>query len=64
LSPLVQTYGTVPYADVDPVRLAWVTYVLMFGMMFGAAEEGVVLLGVAAARLRLAVSPGRPREAR
>jgi V/A-type H+-transporting ATPase subunit I len=49
LSPLVETYGTVPYADVDPVRLAWVTYVLMFGMMFGDAGEGVVLLGVAAA---------------
>jgi V/A-type H+/Na+-transporting ATPase subunit I len=49
LSPLVQTYGTVPYADVDPVRLASVTYVLMFGMMFGDAGEGVVLLGVAAA---------------
>jgi V/A-type H+/Na+-transporting ATPase subunit I len=49
LSPLVQTYGTVPYADVDPVQLAWATYVLMFGMMFGGAGEGVVLLGVAAA---------------
>jgi V/A-type H+/Na+-transporting ATPase subunit I len=49
LSPLVQTYGTVPYADVDPVRLAWATYVLMFGMMFGDAGEGIVLLGVAAA---------------
>jgi V/A-type H+/Na+-transporting ATPase subunit I len=49
LSRLVETYGTVPYADVDPVRLAWVTYVLMFGMMFGDAGEGVVLLGVAAA---------------
>jgi hypothetical protein len=48
LSPLVQTYGTVPYADVDPVRLAWATYLLMFGMMFGDAGEGVVLLGVAA----------------
>ena len=49
LSPLVQTYGTVPYADVDPVRLAWATYVLMFGMMFGDVGEGVVLIGVAAA---------------
>jgi V/A-type H+/Na+-transporting ATPase subunit I len=49
LAPLVQTYGTVPYADVDPVRLAWATYVLMFGMMFGDVGEGVVLLGAAAA---------------
>jgi V/A-type H+/Na+-transporting ATPase subunit I len=49
LSALVQTYGTVPYADVDPVRLAWATYVLMFGMMFGDVGEGVVLMGVGAA---------------
>ena len=49
LSPLVQTYGTVPYADLDPVRLAWATYVLMFGMMFGDVGEGVVLLAAAAA---------------
>ena len=49
LSPLVQTYGTVPYADIDPTWLAWASYVLMFGMMFGDAGEGVVLLGVAAA---------------
>jgi len=49
VSPLIQTYGTVPYADVDPVRLAWATYVLMFGMMFGDAGEGLLLLGVAAA---------------
>jgi V/A-type H+/Na+-transporting ATPase subunit I len=49
LSPLVQTYGTVPYADVNPVRLAWAAYVLMFGMMFGDAGEGVVLIGVAVA---------------
>jgi V/A-type H+/Na+-transporting ATPase subunit I len=49
LSGLVQTYGTVPYADIDPTWLAWVSYVLMFGMMFGDAGEGVVLLGVAAA---------------
>jgi V/A-type H+/Na+-transporting ATPase subunit I len=49
LSPLVQTYGTVPYADVDPAWLAWGSYVLMFGMMFGDVGEGVVLLGVAVA---------------
>ena len=49
VSSLVQTYGTVPYADVDPTWLAWIAYVLMFGMMFGDVGEGVVLLGVAAA---------------
>ncbi len=49
VSPLVQTYGTVPYADIDPVWLAWGCYVLMFGRMFGDAGEGVALLGAAAA---------------
>lgn len=49
VSELVQTYGTVPYSDIDPAWLAWATYVLMFGMMFGDVGEGVVLLGAAAA---------------
>ena len=49
LTPLVQTYGTVPYADVDPSWLAWVSYVVMFGMMFGDAGEGVLLMGAALA---------------
>ena len=49
VSPLVQTYGTVPYADIAPVWLAWAAYVLMFGMMFGDVGEGVMLIGVAAA---------------
>ena len=49
LSALVQTYGTVPYADIDPTWLAWGAYVLMFGMMFGDAGEGVALLAVAGA---------------
>jgi V/A-type H+/Na+-transporting ATPase subunit I len=47
LTPLVQTYGTVPYADVDPSWLAWASYVLMFGMMFGDAGQGLVLVAVA-----------------
>ena len=51
LSPLVETYGTVPYADLDPTWLAWGSYVLMFGMMFGDAGEGLVLL-LAALALR------------
>ncbi|MBT1002544.1 hypothetical protein KIH31_07995 [Paenarthrobacter sp. DKR-5] len=41
---LVDTYGTVPYADLDPSRLAGVAYVLMFGMMFGDVGHGAVLL--------------------
>ncbi|PKQ17569.1 MAG: ATPase [Actinobacteria bacterium HGW-Actinobacteria-8] len=41
---LVDTYATVPYADVDPSRLAGVAYVVMFGMMFGDLGHGAVLL--------------------
>ncbi|MDI3242318.1 V-type ATPase 116kDa subunit family protein [Arthrobacter sp. AL08] len=43
---LVDTYGTVPYADLDPSRLAGIAYVLMFGMMFGDVGHGAVLLAV------------------
>ena len=59
LSPLVQTYGTVPYADVDPTWLAWASYVLMFGMMFGDVGEGLALVAVA-----VALRAGWPRWAR
>jgi V/A-type H+-transporting ATPase subunit I len=59
LTPLVQTYGTVPYADIDPTWLAWLAYVLMFGMMFGDAGQGLLLVGVAAA-----LRAGWPRRAR
>jgi V/A-type H+-transporting ATPase subunit I len=51
LMPLVRTYGTVPYADIDPSWLAWFSYVLMFGMMFGDAGQGILLV-VAAVALR------------
>lgn len=48
ISPLVETYATVPYADVDPTLMAGLAYVVMFGMMFGDAGHGalVVLLGL------------------
>jgi V/A-type H+-transporting ATPase subunit I len=59
LTPLVQTYGTVPYADVDPTWPAWVAYVLMFGMMFGDAGQGILLVAAA-----LALRAGWPRWAR
>jgi V/A-type H+/Na+-transporting ATPase subunit I len=59
VAPLVQTYGTVPYADIDPVWLAWAGYVLMFGMMFGDVGEGVFLIAVA-----VALRAGWPRWAR
>ena len=41
---LVDTYGTVPYADVDPSRMAGVAYVVMFGMMFGDLGHGAILV--------------------
>ncbi|TQJ86005.1 V-type ATPase 116kDa subunit family protein [Streptomyces sp. SLBN-31] len=54
--PLVRTYGTVPYTDIDPTVPAGVAYVVMFGMMFGDAGHGALLL-LGALLLRL----GRPR---
>ena len=56
LAPLVSAYGTVPYADIDPVWLAWASYVVMFGMMFGDAGHGLLLVAVA-----LCLRAGWPR---
>lgn len=56
LSPLVSTYGTVPYADVNPAWPAWASYVVMFGMMFGDVGDGLVLIAAA-----LAIRYGWPR---
>ena len=51
LAPLVQTYATVPYADVNPTVLAALAYVAMFGMMFADAGHGLLLV-VAALTVR------------
>jgi V/A-type H+-transporting ATPase subunit I len=59
LTPLVRTYGTVPYADIDPSWLAWFSYVLMFGMMFGDVAQGILLVGAA-----VALRAGWPARAR
>ncbi|AHH97505.1 hypothetical protein GCM10010174_07300 [Kutzneria viridogrisea] len=48
-TPLVRTYGTVAYPDVDPSLFAGVAYVVMFGMMFGDAGHGLLLLAGALA---------------
>jgi V/A-type H+-transporting ATPase subunit I len=50
--PLVDTYGVIPYEDVDPTLFAAITYALMFGMMFGDLGHGLVLalLGVLLSR--------------
>jgi V/A-type H+/Na+-transporting ATPase subunit I len=59
LSPLVSTYGTVPYPDANPAWLAWASYVLMFGMMFGDVGDGLLLIAAA-----LALRAGWPAKVR
>jgi len=46
-APLVETYGTIPYADVDPTILAGVAYAVMFGAMFGDVGHGALLVALA-----------------
>jgi len=60
LSPLVHTYGTVPYSDIDPTLLASLAYVLMFGMMFGDVGQGALLV-LAGMYLAYPGSARRPR---
>ncbi|MEU6973191.1 V-type ATPase 116kDa subunit family protein [Kitasatospora aureofaciens] len=55
-SPLVRTYGTAPYRDLDPTWPAGIVYVVMFGLMFGDAGHGALLLMAA-----LVLRTGRPR---
>ena len=55
-TPLVNTYGTVPYADLDPTMPAGIIYVVMFGLMFGDAGHGLLLVVIA-----LMLRAGRPR---
>lgn len=40
---LVGTYGTSRYEDLDPTPFAAVSFVLMFGMMFGDLGHGLIL---------------------
>ncbi|MFI7546842.1 V-type ATPase 116kDa subunit family protein [Actinoplanes sp. NPDC049599] len=55
-APLVTTYATVPYADVDPTLPAGLAYLVMFGAMFGDVGHGALLaLGA------LAIRWARPR---
>jgi V/A-type H+-transporting ATPase subunit I len=48
-APLVETYATVPYADVNPSTIAGLAYVVMFGMMFADVGHGALLLLAAVA---------------
>lgn len=41
---LVTTYGTPGYYEVDPTWFVGITYMLLFGMMFGDLGQGLVLL--------------------
>lgn len=41
--PLVDTYGATRYADIDPTPFAAASFLLMFGMMFGDAGDGLLL---------------------
>jgi V/A-type H+/Na+-transporting ATPase subunit I len=47
--PLVDTYGALRYADVDPTPFAALSFVVMFGMMFGDVGQGLMLAGLGAA---------------
>jgi V/A-type H+-transporting ATPase subunit I len=53
---LVDTYGAVRYADLDPTPFAAVAFLVMFGMMFGDVGHGLALvaLGLALRRSRSA----------
>ncbi|MGZ4705954.1 MAG: V-type ATPase 116kDa subunit family protein [Acidimicrobiales bacterium] len=42
--PLVETYATVPYRNIDPTPFAALAYVVMFGMMFGDVGDGLLLV--------------------
>jgi len=55
-APLVETYATVPYADVNPSTIAGLAYVVMFGMMFADVGHGAMLV-LAAAAVRWRWSP-------
>ena len=43
-APLVDTYTTVPYVNVDPTVVAGLAFVFMYGMMFADAGQGLLLL--------------------
>jgi len=55
-APLVATYGAPRYADVDPTPFAAVSFVFMFGMMFGDAGHGLLLVALGLA-VRRATDP-------
>ena len=62
--PLVTTYGVVRYTDIDPTTFAGLSFVLMFGMMFGDAGHGLmVVIGGLLLRARRPAMLARYRDA-
>jgi V/A-type H+-transporting ATPase subunit I len=59
---LVQNYATPAYGSIDPTPFVAVTYLVMFGLMFGDAGQGAVL--VLAGALGLAFHKGAGQGAR
>jgi len=55
-APLVATYGAPRYADLDPTPFAALSFVFMFGMMFGDAGHGLLLVALGLA-VRRATGP-------
>jgi len=55
-APLVGTYGAPRYADLDPTPFAALSFVFMFGMMFGDAGHGLLLAALGLG-LRWATGP-------
>jgi len=43
---LIDTYGVLPYSDVDPTAFAAIAFIVMFGMMFGDAGHGPLLIAL------------------
>ncbi len=56
---LVQNYATPPYGSVDPTPFVAVTYLAMFGLMFGDVGQGAVLALAGALGLALYRGPGQ-----
>ncbi|MGZ8688594.1 MAG: V-type ATPase 116kDa subunit family protein, partial [Gaiellaceae bacterium] len=42
--PLVQSYGTTRYGDLDPTAFTIVSFIVMFGIMFGDVGHGLMLV--------------------
>ncbi|MGW5520221.1 V-type ATPase 116kDa subunit family protein [Nocardia africana] len=55
-TPLLRIYTTIPYADLDPTIPAGLAYIVMFGMMFGDAGHGLLLVAGA-----LVLRSGHPK---